>query len=423
MKRVNVFILCLFLISIITAVSFGKITMHTSTFLIALLFFWIFSTLYSHLSVIVKKGKIRMDYNISYGLGISLLAGPLGAFIFEMVQCFIVYFIRKASKTADKEEFIHTFYNIGAFALNNSIAYFLFIWLYPVFETLPMNTGFWLLILLIVSIVSLLSDCYLIIVFSLSGEMKSVKEAIDFIKTRNLLDMGKTAFSNGLLFIFLYEQRWEMLFALFFLNYLVSRSFYEKTSLLQHKMERDKFKEMAYTDFLTEVHNRAFMDHIMNELDQSSEELGIVVCDIDNFKRINDSYNHAVGDRVIQQFAACLRQHLRDDDHLFRSGGEEFTIFLRKRSYDECLVLVEQIRQSVACQPVEAEFKGQTVSIDYTATFGLYYHQTDHLIDMKAAYIRADNLLLFTKEQGKNGFSAKNGKEPSKVQFPIKKGS
>ncbi|MFD2209802.1 GGDEF domain-containing protein [Virgibacillus halophilus] len=417
MKRVNVFIMCLFLVSVATAISFGKLMTDTGTFLIALLFFWIFSTLYSHLSVIVNKGKIRMDYSISYGLAISLLAGPLGAFIFEGVQRFIVYLIRKMTKTADKEEFIHTFYNIGAFALNNSIAYFLFIWLSPALEHLPLNLGFWLLIMLIVSIVSLLSDCYLITVFSLSGEMKSIKEAFEFIKTRNLFDMGKTAFSNGLLFVFLNEQRWEMLFALFFLNYLVSRSFFEKTNLLQHKMERDKFKEMAYTDFLTEVHNRAFMDHIMNELDQSVEELGIVVCDIDNFKRINDSYNHAVGDRVIQQFAATLRQHLRDEDYLFRSGGEEFTIFLRHRSYDECLVLVEQIRSSVACQPAEAEFKGQPIFIAYTATFGLYYHQTDQLIDMKSAYVSADDLLLFTKDRGKNGFSAKNGKDA--VQEPF----
>ncbi|MFA1822100.1 hypothetical protein ACDX78_18260 [Virgibacillus oceani] len=51
--------------------------------------------------------------------------------------------------------------------------------------------------------------------------------------------MGKTAFSNGLLFIFLLEQRWEMLVALFLLNYLVSRSFLVKSKSAQHKMERD----------------------------------------------------------------------------------------------------------------------------------------------------------------------------------------
>ncbi|MBW9235010.1 GGDEF domain-containing protein, partial [Leptospira santarosai] len=54
--------------------------------------------------------------------------------------------------------------------------------------------------------------------------------------------------------------------------------------------------------------------------------LGIVVADIDKFKRINDNYNHAVGDRVIQHFAEVLKAHTTKEDCVFRSGGEEFTI-------------------------------------------------------------------------------------------------
>lgn len=407
MKRMNVFILSLFTASLLVAIAFGRLLESPSVFFIALLFYWFFSTLYSHMSIIVKKGNTRMDYGISYGLSIGLFAGPLGVFIFEGVQRFIVYFIRKLTKTADDEEFIHTFYNIGSFSLNSAIAYFLFSWLYPSFQHIPL--GFWLLIVLLVCVVSLLSDSYLIAIFSMKGEINSVKDAIDFIKTRNVLDMGKTAFSNGLLFLFLQEQRWEMLLALFLLNYLVSRSFFEKTNLLQHKMERDKFREMAYTDFLTEVHNRAFMDHVMNDLDKTNEKIGIIVCDIDTFKRINDSYNHAVGDRVIQQFATCLRQQLNDEDYLFRSGGEEFTIFLRNRSYQECLELVEAIRQSVSNNPALAEFKNEQIAISYTASFGLYYHKASEFEDMKSAYVHADNLLFQAKEQGKNRFDAKNG--------------
>ncbi len=348
-----------------------------------------------------------MDYGISYGLSFGLLAGPLGLFIFEFVQRFIVYFNRKYSNTADPDEFLHTFYNIGAFTLNNSIAFFLFQMLYPGFQNLPF--GFWLLIIILVITVSLLSDLYLITIFTISKDIMSIKEAIDFIKSRSILDMGKTAFSNGLLFLLLMEQQWEMVIALFLLNYLVSRSFLFKSQTIQHKLERDRFEQMAYTDFLTTVYNRTYMDKIMQELNNSGECIGVIVSDIDTFKRINDTYNHAVGDYVIQHYAATLQNNLQEKDCLIRSGGEEFTIFLRHRSFQQCVELLEKIRVEVECSPVPTEYKSDHVAINYTASFGLYYYKTGGETEIKRAYVYADELLLQAKESGKNRVTAKNG--------------
>src|SRR5690625_5070268 len=344
-----------------------------------------------------------MDIGILYGLSIGLFAGPLGIFIFEFVQRFIVYFNRKITNTADPDEFLHTFYNIGAFALNTSIAFFLFTVLYPAFQQIPF--GFWLLIILLFIVTALLSDTYLITIFYITGSISSKKEVIEFIKSRSVLDMGKAAFSNGLLFIFLLEQRWEMIVALFLLNYLVSRSFLEKSQSAKHKMERDKFEQMAYTDFLTEVYNRAYMDKKMEELNESNENLGIIVSDIDSFKEINDNYNHAVGDRVIQHYAATLQSFLKEDDYLFRSGGDEFTVFLRNRSFKECAELVEEIRSGVANTPAVTEVK----RFPFSASFGLYYYKTNEKVDIKKAYVRADHLLLQAKDGGKNRMSIKNG--------------
>jgi diguanylate cyclase len=76
------------------------------------------------------------------------------------------------------------------------------------------------------------------------------------------------------------------------------------------------------------------MDLKMKELNQSGEIIGIVDVDIDKFKKINDNYNHAACDRVIQDFAAALKHYLYEEDFLFRSGGEEFTIFLRNRNFE-----------------------------------------------------------------------------------------
>ncbi|MFD2043649.1 GGDEF domain-containing protein [Ornithinibacillus salinisoli] len=405
--RVKLFIISLFSISFIVAITSNHLLIENKTYFIALGLYWLFSTLYSHLAVIVKKGKVSMDYGVTYSLSIGLFAGPLGIFIFETLYRTTVYFIRKFTKTADPDEFLHIFYNIGSFALNSSIAFFIFHKIYPFFDAFPL--GYWFVIIILVIIMSLLSDFYLIALFSFMGDIKNIKDAIDFIKSRNVLDMGKIAFSNGLLFMFLLNQQWEMLVGLFLLNYLVSRSFMEKNQSIQHKVERDKFEQMAYTDFLTEVYNRAFMDKTMNELNETGEKIGIIVTDIDSFKRINDTYNHAVGDHVIQHFAATLQGYLREDDYLFRSGGEEFTIFLRNRNYNECVALAERMKDGVRDNPAAAEYKSYPIQIQHTASFGLYYYITCEAVEIKKAYVYADQLLLKAKDMGKNRLISKNG--------------
>lgn len=416
MFRLKLFIISLFTASIGLAIVSGPVNVGVNMYIKTLLLFWFFSFLYSHLNITVKKGSVNMDYGISYGLAIALFAGPLGLLIFETIHRFTVYISRRRSKTADPDEFLHTFYNIGSFTINNSIAYLLFTQLMPVFQQVPF--GFWLLIILLIITVSILSDLYLIIIFSLTGDITTRKGAIEFIKSRSVLDMGKVAISNGLLLIFLQEQQWEVLVGLFLLNYLVSRSFMIKSQSIQHKMERDKFEQMAYTDFLTEVYNRTYMDKIMNELNQSQEIIGIIVTDIDTFKQINDTYNHAVGDYVIQHFAASMQAYLGDKDYLFRSGGEEFTIFLRNRDFEQCSALTQKLQQGIEKSTVKAEYQSNEKVIAYTASFGLYYFKADIESDIKKAYTYADDQLIIAKNRGKNTVSIKNGllEAPGHVQ-------
>lgn len=200
-----------------------------------------------------------------------------------------------------------------------------------------------------------------------------------------------------------------MLIILFLLNYVVSRSFYEKSQNIQTKLERDKFEQMAYTDFLTGVHNRTFMDKKMAELSSTGENIGIVVTDIDKFKGINDTYNHAVGDKVIQHFASTLKSYLDEDDYLFRSGGEEFTLCLRNRNFEETEALIHKIQSGIQHGSVNAEYNGENIEIFYTASFGLYYYKVNEYISMEKAYILADELMFESKQLGKNRVSCKNG--------------
>lgn len=408
MLKARLYDFSLFFISLAIAVGSSDALSINSFYIKALIIFWFFSILYFRLRVFYKNGSTNIEYGISYDLSMVLFAGPLGLLLFETIYRFTVYAYRKWTKTADPSELSDTFYNIGCFVITNSMAYFLFQHFHESFQSLPF--GFWILMFLLVCLSSYLSGTFMVIVFVILGELKSFKEAIDFIfRGISLLDYGKVAVSNGMLFIFLQEKQWEMLIIVFILNYIVSRSFYSKSQSIQNKIERDKFEQMAYTDFLTGVFNRTFMDKKMAELNQTGESIGIVVADIDKFKNINDSYNHAVGDKVIQHFAATLKSYLNEEDFLFRSGGEEFTLCLRKRNFDETMELVNRILGVVANHSVQVEYNKEKTFISYTASFGLYYYKVNEHFSMEKGYILADELMLQSKQLGRNKVSVING--------------
>lgn len=280
-------------------------------------------------------------------------------------------------------------------------------YVFPMIENVTFM--YWILFFVLVLGSAILTDSFLVAIFYFLGEIKSKQELIEFYKGRSWLDTGKVTLTNGLLLVFLSEGKWEVIVAFFILNYLVSRSFLVKSQSLQDRAERDKFEQMAYTDFLTGIPNRAHMDKTMNTLQETGVYLGVVVADIDHFKAINDSYNHAVGDLVIQHFATFLQNSLEKDDYVYRSGGEEFTLFLRNRSYEDTVKLVETLQVSIEQGIVDANYKNAPVQIRYTASFGLYYYKINTNLTLEKAYIYADNLLLRAKKIGRNRVTVKNG--------------
>lgn len=413
-NRLKFYIIAIFALSLAIAIFSGPIKIDITLYAKLLVIYLLFTTLYSHLKTIVKTGRVNVDYSISYGLSFGLFAGPLGLFLFEVINRFYVYLYRKKTDTADEDEFLHTFYNIGAPTILHSLGFYLYYALIPYFENLAFF-GYWLLLILIVFLIDFLSSLLLLVVFYIVGDIKNKQDSIEFIKGRSTLESLQKAISNGLLFVFIIETQWELMVALFILNYIFSRSALLKSQSMQHKIERDRFEQMAYTDFLTKVHNRTYMNKVMKELNRSGEELGMVVCDIDTFKRVNDTYNHSVGDVVIQNFASVLKRFLGKDDYLFRSGGEEFTMIFRNRSYTECKNLVDAIQNKIQHAETQTDFRGQIISIKCTASFGLYYFKALENTDIKRGYVQADDLLYIAKGQGKNQVVSKN----ANVDLPL----
>ncbi|MFD2880251.1 diguanylate cyclase domain-containing protein [Paenibacillus rhizoplanae] len=76
-------------------------------------------------------------------------------------------------------------------------------------------------------------------------------------------------------------------------------------------------------------------------------------------------------------FAKTLQKHLHEGDILFRSGGEEFTLFLRDKTFEECQRQIQEMLDSLHDHSVSAEFEEQVIRVPYSASFGLFYYKAD----------------------------------------------
>lgn len=117
------------------------------------------------------------------------------------------------------------------------------------------------------------------------------------------------------------------------------------------------------------------------------------MCDIDFFKRVNDTYGHQYGDIVLAEFANILKNSVRSEDKVARYGGEEFIILLATDE-ERSFVIVENIRKKVK------KFTFGEQSIHLTASFGLSQLKADESIE--SAIKRADDALYISKESGRD---------------------
>lgn len=111
-------------------------------------------------------------------------------------------------------------------------------------------------------------------------------------------------------------------------------------------------EQLATSDELTSLYNRRFiMDFLHREIERAiryDQDLAILLLDVDHFKRINDSFGHAMGDRVLRAIGRILKESTRISDGLGRYGGEEFLIVMPHQSQSGAFVVSERVRQAIA---------------------------------------------------------------------------
>src|SRR5438034_354068 len=128
---------------------------------------------------------------------------------------------------------------------------------------------------------------------------------------------------------------------------------------------QEKLRELALRDDLTGLWNRAailgLLDRELARARRERRPVGVILADLDHFKRVNDSLGHLAGDRVLRQVAQRMLTSLRSYDTIGRYGGEEFLIVLPGCDGAHTLALAERLREGMASEPVELE--GQQLPI------------------------------------------------------------
>jgi len=186
---------------------------------------------------------------------------------------------------------------------------------------------------------------------------------------------------------------------------IVASNIVRDTIARSNVIRMEEYKSQANTDVLTGLRNRRYAESFFSGLyeQRNRDRWCVAMLDIDDFKVINDTLGHPVGDEVLRVVAMILRNTLRKTDVIFRWGGEEFLILLDDTDLGTAKKLLEKIRERIADTAVE--YDDGTVKL--TVTIGV--SQLD-LQDIWTSISACDKKMYRGKERGKNRVIAEGSK-------------
>ncbi len=167
------------------------------------------------------------------------------------------------------------------------------------------------------------------------------------------------------------------------------------------KVELESTKKTSLTDGLTGAFNRLALDTKISKLiTEDKRGFSIIMLDIDNFKLINDSYGHPVGDRVLMALVQKCKRLIREGDFLARYGGEEFMIIFPGTSLRNTLKKAQLLCEKIAVSEYAVDDADGSKPLSFTVSIGVSTRQRGDTVD--AIIGRADKALYKAKHHGKN---------------------
>jgi diguanylate cyclase (GGDEF)-like protein len=157
-------------------------------------------------------------------------------------------------------------------------------------------------------------------------------------------------------------------------------------------------RSRAVLDPLTAMLNRTALEGRVRELSEQSviagDVVGMIVADVDHFKKVNDRHGHAIGDAVLRHVAYVIRKQLRAFDLAYRIGGEEFLVLLPGAAAVECAAVAERIRAAVEAESVEG--------VEVTISCGVGGSKPGTAFDHEVVFAECDGALYEAKRAGRN---------------------
>lgn len=169
-----------------------------------------------------------------------------------------------------------------------------------------------------------------------------------------------------------------------------------KLSSNQLKHQNAILDKLASTDPLTGLYNRRSMDVFLSQAVETDSNFALIMCDIDDFKKVNDTYGHDFGDVVLKGVARITTEQVKEHGYVCRWGGEEILILLNNASEESSFRIAENIRRNVANRVFDLNEKW----IHCSLTLGIALHNNKEAVE--DTITRADYNLYCGKRNGKN---------------------
>lgn len=178
-----------------------------------------------------------------------------------------------------------------------------------------------------------------------------------------------------------------------FENFKLIQSLISHSTLaLTNAVLREKLEKAVITDYLTKLYSRSHLDEMLKQHLKSGQRGTLILIDIDDFKEINDTHGHYIGDEVIIQVANIIQKNIGKKDIPARWGGEEFAIYLPEKSLAEGVRMIEEIRKQVM----------ENTDPQVTFSCGISTWNISKVESVSDIFIRADKALYRAKNKGKN---------------------
>ena len=179
--------------------------------------------------------------------------------------------------------------------------------------------------------------------------------------------------------------------------------------MTQEKKDKLLIEHLAYYDTLTDLPNRQLL---LNRLSISIKEScrshdfgGLLFIDLDYFKTLNDTYGHDIGDKLLQEVASRLQEHLRTCDTVARFGGDEFVVYIKNAASDDAHRYMDEFQREISHLMMSG---GEYVTVSASAGGVVFIGEGEDFVSLCRS---ADNMLYDVKRNGKGTFKIKGAKK------------